>query len=77
MCTEREFDSIYKVLKNKKLVKVKPLQKDLFHGIAVKDIKDGLIRLKLLGFARSINYLNGEEALELTSQGKNMYKTIY
>lgn len=77
MCTNREFDNIYKVLKNKELVKVEPLDASLFRGIKDKDILDGLIRLKFLGFARSINYLNGESALEITNQGKNMYKTIY
>ena len=72
MCTQREFDDIYKVLRKEKLVKVQPLDSNLFVGIEVKDILDGILRLKFLGFARSINYLNGDEAVEITNQGKNM-----
>lgn len=77
MCTERQFDDIYKVLKKEKQITIEPLEKTFFHNIADNDIMDAFDRLKSLGFARSINYLDGGKAVEITNQGRKMYHAIY
>ena len=81
MCTERQLDTIFGILKERKTIKVKPFDNKVFSqtGIEISsdDALDGFERLKKLGFANSTTFLNGNKSIEITDQGKRMFKAIY
>lgn len=79
MCTERQLDIIFRILKRQKTITLVPFNEKLFadKNIPKKDAFDGLIKLQRLGFATLTVFLNGDKSLEITRQGQEVYHAIY
>lgn len=76
MCTEKQFNTVYSVLVNKKEVDRSSLPESL-KEIPEKDLNDAIDRLHILGFAELLHFFNGVELIEVTKKGRQMYKAAY
>lgn len=76
MCTEKQFNTVYSVLVDKKEVDRKSLPESL-NEIPEKDLNDAIERLHILGFVDLLHFFNGVELIELTKKGRQMYKAVY